>query len=452
MLHAEGEKQMETQLERIARVAKEKPKEKFTSLIHLINKETLIQCHNEMSAKKASGVDNTTKEMYAKNLEENVKDLINRMKRQAYKPQPAKRVNIPKPGTDKKRPLGISSYEDKLVQRALAKILSAIYEKDFLECSFGFRPGRSCHDALKLLDKIVNKENIHYIVDTDIKGFFDNVDHKWMMKFVEERIEDANINRLIARMLKAGIIEAGIKYDTPQGTPQGGIVSPILANIYLHYVIDLWFEKRIRRKSKGRAYMVRYADDAVFCFENKEEAEQFYEDLIIRLGKFNLEIAKDKTKIIELKKNNNKDKNDNNEDGNSFDFLGFTHYIGKDRYGRIKVMRKTSKKKYKASLLKCKEWIRENRTLPVKEFMQKIITKIRGHCNYYGVTDNSRTLGNYIYECRKLIFKWLNRRSQRKSMNWDKYELFLKRFTLPKANIRVNLYQLGKGSSYLCER
>jgi len=219
VLHAEGGKQMTTQLERIAEVARAKPKEKFTSLIHLINKETLIQSHKEMSGKKVAGVDEVTKEMYNERLEENVEELVAKMKRQAYKPQPAKRVYIPKPGTDKKRPLGIPSYEDKLVQSTLARTLNAIYEQDFMECSFGFRPKRGCHDALKLLDKILNKSVIKYAVDADIRGFFDNVNYEWMMKFIAHRIEDPNIQRIISRMLKVGIIEAGIKYDTPQGTP-----------------------------------------------------------------------------------------------------------------------------------------------------------------------------------------------------------------------------------------
>lgn len=220
------------------------------------------------------------------------------------------------------------------------------------------------------------------MVDTDIKGFFDNVDHEWMKKFVEHRIKNVNINRLIARMLKAGIMEAGVRYDTPQGTPQGGVVSHILANIYLHYVLDFWFDKIIRKHSKGKAYMVRYADDSVFCFQYKEDADKFYEELIVRLGKFNLEIAKEKTKIIKLKKNKDKDDDENNKsrDDNSFDYLGFTHYMGKDRFGNIRVMRKTSKKKYKASLLRCKEWIRNNRTLPIKYFMKIINSKIKGHC------------------------------------------------------------------------
>ena len=437
---------METQLERIAEIAKSKPNEKFTSLIHLINKESLIKSHNEMKAKKASGVDEITKELCDNNLLENIESLINRMKKQAYKPQPGRRVYIPKPGTNDKRPLGIPSYEDKLVQSNLAEILNAIYEQDFLECSFGFRPNRGCHDAIKLLDKIVNKRIINYVVDTDIKGFFDNVDHEWMMKFLEHRIEDKNLLRLISRFLKAGIVEDGIKYDTPKGTPQGGVCSPILANIYLHYVLDLWFDKIVRKHCKGRAYMVRYADDSVFCFQYEEDAKRFFEVFIQRLKKFNLEVAEEKTKIIKLNKGND----DNvDKDGNSFDFLGFTHYVGKDKNGRKRVKRKTSKKKYRASLLRCKEWIKANRTLPVKEFMRIIVSKIQGHCNYYGVTDNGRFVGNFIDECRTLIFKWLNRRSQKRSFDWSKFIIFQKQYPLPKVKTHVNIFELGAGNSYL---
>ncbi|MGV8149631.1 MAG: reverse transcriptase domain-containing protein [Alkaliphilus sp.] len=228
-----------------------------------------------MSTKKAAGVDGITKDMYSERLEENIYELLARMKRQAYRPQSARRVYIPKAGTNKKRPLGIPAYEDKLIQSTLAEILNAIYEQDFLECSFGYRPNRGCHDALKLLDKIVNKDNIRYVVDTDVAGFFDNVDHEWMMKFIEQRIEDKNLKRLIVRMLKAGIIDAGIKHDTPQGTPQGGAASAIFANIYLHYVIDLWFDKIVRKHCRGEAYMVRYADDGVFCFQYEEDAKRF---------------------------------------------------------------------------------------------------------------------------------------------------------------------------------
>jgi len=440
---------VETQLERIARIAKDKPNEKFTSLIHLINKESIIACHKEMNGKKAGGEDKVTKEIYEAKLEENVEDLISRMKRQAYKPQPARRVNIPKPGTDKLRPLGIPAYEDKLVQAALAKVLNAIYEQDFMECSFGFRPNRGCHDAIKLLNKIVNMEEISWVVDADIKGFFDNVNHEWLMKFIEHRIEDFNLRRLIIRMLKAGVVEAGVKYDTPQGTPQGGVASPIFGNIYLHYVIDLWFEVYIRKHSKGKAYMVRYADDSVFCFEYEEDARIFYNEFRRRLAKFGLEVAQEKTKIIEIVKGDKDDRNNGNGDGNSFDFLGFTHYVTMDEFGRKQVKQKTSKKKYKASMVRCKEWIKRNRTVPIKDFMKILNQKIQGHINYYGITGNWRSVGNFVDECRSLLFKWLNRRSQKKSFDWNKFVLFIKKYPLPKVKIYVNIYSKGVGNCYL---
>ena len=438
---------METQLERIAKVAKVNPKEKFTSLIHLINKESLIESHKAMQPGKASGVDKVTKEQYSEGLEENIGDLLSRMKRQAYKPQPVRRTYINKEGSHKKRPLGIPAYEDKLVQSALARILNAIYEQDFLECSFGFRPHRGCHDALQLLDKIVNKDEIRFVVDADIKGFFDNVDHEKMMKFIDYRIEDKNLKRLIVRMLKAGIIEEGMKYETPKGTPQGGSASPIFGNIYLHYVIDIWYEKIVREHCQGNAYMVRYADDAVFCFQYEEDAKRFYKSFVKRLGKYHLEVSEEKTKIIELKKDGADDDNDHGD--YTFDFLGFTHYMGKDKNGGKRVKRKTSKKKYRASLLRCKEWMRRNRMVPTKDFMHMIKLKIQGHCNYYGVTDNLRAVGNFIDECKRLIFKWLNRRSQQKSFDWDKFNLFLKKYPLPRAKTFVRIFDYGAGSSYL---
>lgn len=442
---------METKLKRIAEAARMRPDEKFTSLAHLINEETIKECHREMERNKASGVDEVTKEEYELKLEGNAKDLISRMKRQAYKPQPARRVYIPKPGTDKKRPLGIPAYEDKLVQAALAKILNAIYEQDFLECSFGFRPNRGCHDALKVLDRILDKREINYVVDADIKGFFDHVDHEWLMKFLQHRISDPNILRLISRFLRSGIMEAGILYDTPEGTPQGGVCSPILGNLYLHYVLDLWFEKRVRKNCKGMAYMVRYADDTVFCFQYEEDAKVFYAQMIERLGKFCLEVAEEKTKIITLDK---KDDNSNGNDGegcrpaSSFDFLGFTHFMGKSRNGVWRVTRKTSKKKYRASLLRCKEWIQRNRHMPTKIFMKKIKEKLQGYNQYYGITDNRRAVGNFIDEVKRLIYKWLNRRSQRKSFDWYKFKMFLVKYPLPAAKTYVNIFEQGKGSSY----
>ena len=251
---------METKLARIAEIAKAKPKEVFTSLYHYLNKEMLFQCHNELNAEKAAGVDAVTKEEYARNLEENISKLVERLKKHSYKPQPVRRVYIPKDSGKEQRPLGIPAYEDKIVQLGLKKILQAIYEADFLDFSYGFRPERSCHDALiELSNKIIWKTS--YIVDADIKGFFDNVSHEWLIKFIGVRIADPNIKRLINKFLKAGVMEEDITEPTEAGTPQGAIISPILANVYLHYALDLWFEKAIKPRLKGEASLVRYADD-----------------------------------------------------------------------------------------------------------------------------------------------------------------------------------------------
>ena len=431
---------METKLKRIAEVAKEKPNEKFTSLAHLINEPMLVECHQEMDARKAPGIDKVTKEEYELNLQANIKSLLERMKRQAYKPQPVRRAYIPKPGTDKKRPLGIPGYEDKLVQSAITKILNAIYEQDFLDCSFGYRPGRGCHDALKELNTIIEKKKTSYIVDADIRGFFEHVDHQWMMKFVAHRIIDPNIQRIIARFLKAGVMEAGIIYDTPEGTPQGGVVSPILANIYLHYVLDLWFEKVVKKHCRGEAHLVRYCDDFICCFQYEDEAKAFYQALIERLRKFNLEIATEKTKIIAFGRYAavNCRKADKRPD--TFDFLGFTHYCATHKSGCFRVGRKTSRKKYKASLRKCKEWLKANRNAPAEELMKALRRKMEGYYRYYGVTGNFRMLELFRHNVRRLLFKWLNRRSQRKSFNWEEFDSFLLQFPLPTPKIYVKLY------------
>ena len=441
---------MLTKLDRIAEIAKEKPEEKFTSLVHLIDEEMLEQCHKELNGKKAVGVDEVTKAEYEENLDENIKALLGKMKNQQYRPLPVRRVYIPKAGTDKMRPLGIPSYEDKIVQLALNKILSAIYEADFLDCSFGFRPHRGCHDALKILDVYLSKRNINYVVDADIKGFFDHVDHKWLMKFIQHRIIDPNIQRLIGKFLKAGMMEKGSFQKVYERTPQGGICSPTLGNIYLHYALDLWFEEVVRKNCKGEAYMVRYCDDFVCCFEYEEEAKAFYEALKQRLNKFNLQIAEDKTKIIYFgRKAYHENKYDGKGKPPTFDFLGFTHYCSSRKDGNFRVKRKTSRKKFRASMLRCKTWLRENRTLPVGEIMEKLVSKLNGYNRYYGITDNSESVKNYKDKVRKLIFKWLNRRSQRRSFNWDKFKLFLNRYPLPNPKVYVNIFDLRKHISYI---
>jgi group II intron reverse transcriptase/maturase len=441
---------VETKLLRIAEVAKKDPEMKFTSLVHLLNEETLKQCHFELPNNKATGVNQTTKEEYGENLEENISNLVLRMKKNGYKPAPVRRTYIGKPGTNKKRPLGIPEHEDKMVQRGIAKILNAIYEQDFLDSSFGFRPNRNCHDALKILNRYIEKRYINFIVDADIKGFFDNVDHKWMMEFLNHRISDPNLLRLIARFLKGGYMEQGKIYNTDFGTPQGGVISPILANVYLHYVLDLWFEKTVRKQCKGQAYIVRYADDFVCCFQYEEDAHNFYKALIMRLGMFNLEIAEDKTKIIPFGRFAEENcKRKGNGKPSTFDFLGFTHYCSKSQDGRFRVKRKTSSKKIRAKLKECKEWLKANRTINIHVVKDRLNRSLKGYYNYYCITDNTPHVRNFLDKVQTLFFKWMNRRSQRKSFTWDKLILFLRRYPFPTPKVKVNIYELRGKISYI---
>ena len=430
---------METKLTRIAEIAKEKPKEVFTALYHHLNQTMLMECHQELAGNKAAGVDQVTKEEYEKNLEENISSLIEKLKKHSYKPQPVRRTYIPK-GDGQKRPLGIPAYEDKIVQLGLNRILQAIYEQDFLKCSYGFRPSLSCHDALRELGSIIQGKT-NYIVDADIKGFFDNVNHEWLMKFLALRIGDPNILRLIIKFLKAGIMEEGKVETSEIGTPQGAIISPTLANIYLHYVLDLWFEKAVKPSCKGEAHLVRYADDFVCCFQYKDEAERFYKALKERLSKFQLEMAESKSKIIQFGRFAEQDRNKRGlGKPETFDFLGFTHYCGKTRNGKFVTKRKTSKKKFKAKVKEFKQWVKTVRNRNIHEIFKTVEAKLRGHYNYYGVTDNYHMMSKYRIAIIKLLFKWLNRRSQRKSFTWEKFDLFLKLKSLPNPKIHIDLW------------
>ena len=432
---------MQTKLARIAEIAKAKPKERFTSLAHLLDKQALWSCHMELPADKATGVDGMTKAAYEKDLEANLDDLVERLKRKAYRPQPSRRTYIPK-DEKSKRPLGIPAYEDKIVQRGLNQILQAIYEQDFLPFSYGFRPGRGQHDALRELDRIIMGNPVRYVVDADIRGFFNHVDHDWMMEFLKVRIADPTILRYIRRFLKAGIMENGIYEETEEGTPQGGIVSPILANIYLHYTLDLWFEVKVKREMcKGYAGMVRFADDFVCCFEHKEDAERFYPALVERLRKFKLEVAEEKTKIIRFGRGAEVEcKSLGLKKPQTFDFLGLTHLWGKGRNGKHRLMRKTSAKKFKTRVKEFNLWAKANRHLPERDFVETVRRKLIGHYNYYGVSDNYRSINKYRELVIKLIQKWRSRRSQRGRMTWEKMKLFLARNPLPTPTIRVCLY------------
>ncbi len=430
-------------LKLISEKAKQDKKMKFISLIHLINEESLAECYKELKKDKACGIDGVTVETYGQKLEENLKSLIDRMKSKSYRPQPVRRVYIPKPGKEEKRPLGIPAVEDKLVQIMAKKILEAIYEQDFLESSYGYRPGRSTHTAINQLDKVVMTKPIKVIVEVDIKKFFDEVKHYWVNRGVEERVSDPNFLWLIRKFLKAGVMEEGKYTPSKMGTPQGGVISPVLANIYLHYALDRWFEVGFKRRAKGYAQLIRYADDVVAAFEYKEDAERFMKELEERLNKFGLRVNKEKTRMVEFGRKVWEQGKVNQEKTGTFDFLGFTHYGATSRRGKFIMGHKTAKKKMAMSIKQTKEWLKKVRNkCRMKEWWPTLTAKLRGHYNYYGISGNMRCLRQFYNRVISLVFKWINRRSQKKSMNWEKYVGCLRMHPLPTPKIYYNLYTL----------
>lgn len=396
-----------------------------------------------MSGRKATGVDGTSKEEYGAELDSNLEDLVSRMKREAYKPKPSKRVYIDKPGSNKKRPLGISSYEDKLVEKVVAELLEIVYEPKFCDVSYGFRPQRNCHQAIREVIEDIQYRKTNYIVEADIKTFFDTLDHAWLIKFLEHDIADRKFIGIIKRFLKAGIMENGQTIAKEEGSPQGNGASPILANIYLHYVLDLWFEKAFKKQCKGEAYLIRYCDDFVCCFQYKEDAEKFYMALIERFRRFNLELALEKTKVLEFgrfaKANRGKRGLGKPE---TFDFLGFTFYCSEDvRRGFYRVKVKTNRKKMASKLKGLNVWLKTHRHYAVQDIIKRVNQSLLGHYHYYGVTDNTKSLERFRYMVTGLLYKWLNRRSQKRSYSWDGfYKGLLATFPVAQPKTYVSLY------------
>lgn len=432
---------VETKLLRIAEKASTEPDFKFTSLYHLMNEELLLGCFKRLRKEAVAGIDEMTKEMYAVNLEANLSKLTECLQRMAYIPQPVRRKYIPKPGSSKQRPLGIPCFEDKLVQAGLVRILEAVYEQDFIGDSYGFRPGRSCHKALRALSDTVEDNPTNYLVEADIKGFFDNVNQEWLLKFLGHRVEDKRILRMVKRFLRAGVWEDGLVTVSEEGTPQGGTISPLLANCYLHYVLDVWFEKVFRKSCEGYARLIRYADDFVACFARKGEAERFYTELGERLGKFGLEVEPTKTRVMEFGRFAAQRAKRRGEKPETFDFLGLTHYCGTSRNGKgFRMKRITSRKKFTAKLKGFKEWLKKARTMKTKDLWETAKAKLRGHYNYYGVTDNLRGIERFGHEVKMLLFKWLNRRGKRQCLNWERFDKMRERFPLPKPRIMVRMF------------
>jgi RNA-directed DNA polymerase len=419
---------VQTSLRGIAKKAQEQKKHRFGNLYEMLNEELLLDSWRYIRKDAAYGVDQVSAEEYEEKLEENNRQLVERLKRKSYRAKLVRRQYIPK-GGGKFRPLGIPATEDKLLQVAVKRILEAIYEQDFLRCSYGYRPNVG---ALHAVDKLTVKLQFgqyNFIVEADIKGYFDNIDHERLVEMLEERIDDRALIRLIKKWLKAGILDTDGKVIHPvTGTPQGGIVSPILANVYLHYVLDLWFHQVVKKHCRGEACLIRYADDFVCAFQYQEDAERFYRVLGKRLGKFGLEVAAEKTRVIPFHRDPPSGKS-------RFDFLGFEFYWGKDRGGRPHLKRRTSRKKLRASLNRFAAWCRENRNLRLMMLFRRLNAKLRGYFNYYGVVGNYASLKQFFWQAMRILYKWLNRRSQRRSFNWQGFQELLKHFRVEQPRI-----------------
>ncbi len=422
------EKDWQTFLRAIAEKAFTNKHHRFGDLYRWLNQDVLRQCFFRLRKDAASGVDGVTFQQYEKNLETNLKDLVGRLKRKAYRARLVRRKYIPK-GQGKLRPLGIPVLEDKLLQVAATQILLAIYEVDFLPCSYGYRPGVGAHDAIKALTDELQFGGHHFVVEADIKGFFNNLRWEWLERMLEQRIADGAFRNLIRKWLRAGILEEDGQVVHPQtGTPQGGVISPVLANIYLHYVLDLWFERVVQPKQQGRCRMIRYADDFVACFEYRHEAEAFEKALKARLAKFGLEVATDKTKTLRFGSNGG-------PHNGRFDFLGFEFYWEPDRQGKPRVKRRTATKKWQAAMQRMRAWVKTHRHQKLSRTLPTLRTKLRGTWNYYGLIGNYRRMQLFYDATCRTLYKWLNRRSQRRSLTWPALNRVLARFQVPRPSI-----------------
>ena len=423
---------METQTEGIREQSAKYSK--VQNLMHNVNEETLMSEHRKQSRRKAAGVDGMSKDQYEENAEENIRELVQRMRKFQYKPKPVKRVDIPKTN-GKQRPLGLPSYEDKLVQGVMANLLNDVYEVRFLDCSYGFRENRNAHDVVKLINQTIMRRKVNYVLEADIKGFFDNVDHNWLMKFLEHDIDDKNFLRYIKRFLISGIMEGTELKESDRGTPQGGLISPVLANVYLHYVLDLWFEKAVKPKLRGEAYYVRYADDFLILFQYENEAQKVMQSLKPRLGKFGLEVAEEKTRILPIGRFKG-----TKED---FDFLGFTFYNTKTRTGKYRLGVRTSKKKLKAKKQAAKAWLNTRLTKPLAETMKTLAAVIRGHCNYYGVNGNYHSIRIFWKYLQYSTYRMLNRRDQKGKFRYEKY-LRVWNYYITEPHLTTDIWNCGQ--------
>ena len=440
MTEALTSESMSPGLLKVAERARREPQAKFHSLAHLIDVDVLRRAFDRQRPNAAVGIDGVTKEEYGQNLEENLQDLHQRLRNKRWRHQPIQRIHIPKDGTGKKtRPIGISCFEDKVVQSALTEVLAAVYEQDFRDCSFGCRPGRRAHDALRVLNRVVMNGEAKVILEADIKSYFDSLERPRLREFLQERIPDGSITRLVGKCLHVGVLD-GEEFSTPdRGTTQGSCLSPLLGNLYLHHVLDVWFEDEIKPRLRGKAELIRYCDDFIIGFEYQGDAERVMGVLGKRLDKYGLNLQLDKTRLIPFERP--PQAQTKGKGPGSFDFLGFTWYWRRARTGRWVLTSKTRRERLKRSIQKLYRLCRRHRNWPVPEQHADLVRRIRGHVNYFGISGNGRSVSRFVTEAMKAWYKWLNRRSQRSRLTWKRYARgLLRQYPLPRPRIVVSIW------------
>jgi RNA-directed DNA polymerase len=430
---------MSTGLRKVAERAKREPAARFHSLAHLIDEELLAGAFARLRNTAAVGVDGITKEDYGRDLQSNLRDLHERLKTKRYRHQPIRRVHIPKEKSGQTRPIGISATEDKVVQSALREVLEAIYEQDFMDCSYGFRPGLSAHDAVRALTRAVDEGEANWILEFDIKSFFDSLRRMRLLEMLQERVADGSLLRLVGKCLHVGVLDGEVFTEPSEGTVQGSTLSPLLGNVYLHTVIDRWFAEEVRPRLRGKATFIRYADDGVFGFERQDDAERVLAVLGQRMERFGLALHPEKTRLLDFRKPTRS--RGEGRSPTSFDFLGFCWYWRRTRRGSWAVACKTRRARLVRAVQRVHAWCRDHRHLPVRQQHATLRRKVQGHINYYGVNGNIHSLKRFVYQAKRSWYKWLNRRSQRARLTWDRFEDLLGDLPLPTARIVASIWR-----------
>ena len=441
MMRTLGREIISTRQEKLAKLAQIEPRLELTTLAHHIDEVWLREAYRRTRKDGAVGVDGVTAAQYEADLEANLASLLERFKSGRYRAPAVRRVHIPKPGKAKKtRPIGIPTLEDKVLQRAVLMVLEPVYEQDFLDCSYGFRRGRSAHQALDALWRGLMEMGGGWIIDLDIQSFFDDVDWGHLRRFLDQRVRDGVIRRAIGKWLNAGVMESGEVSHPDRGTPQGGVVSPLLSNLYLHDVLDVWFEHDVKPRLRGRAFEIRYADDAALVFEREEDARRVLAVLSKRFERYGLRLHPEKTCLVDFRSPPRAGRSGSQRE-RSFDLLGFTHFWGRSRKGRWVVQRKTAKDRFTRALREVGRWCRAHRHWPVAAQQAALRRKLQGHYAYYGITGNGRALARFLYEVRRLWRKWLNRRSWHARMTWEKFVRLATRYPLPQPRVVHSVYR-----------